>query len=96
MISGLLPSAEAVEKSLWSLLESIPGAEATAENARHIPAIQTYSGKCRAWIRLALMQKELAEFVAKLVDMDILPQVGCWSSKYDGTSQNTGSRNRCY
>lgn len=75
MISGLLPSAEAAEKSLWSLLESIPGAEATAENARHIPTIQTYSGKCRAWIRLALMQRELADFVAKLVDMDVLPQV---------------------
>lgn len=74
MISGLIPSAESYERSLWCLLESIPGAEATAENARHIPTIQSYWGKCRAWIRLALMQKQLADYVAKIVDMDLLSQ----------------------
>ncbi|XP_003745845.1 RUN and FYVE domain-containing protein 1 [Galendromus occidentalis] len=75
MIPGLLPSSDASEKSLWNLLESIPGAEKTAENARHIPTIQSYRGKCRAWIRLALMQKQLADYVSKMIDMDLLSQL---------------------
>lgn len=73
------------DRTLWSLLESIPGAEHTTESVRHMPSIHTPLGRCRAWIRMALMQKHLADYIAQLQDCnEILNQVSLPSFVNEG------------
>lgn len=75
-ITALLSVSPDPDRTLWSLLESIPGAEHTTESVRHMPSIHTPLGRCRAWIRMALMQKHLADYIAQLQDCnEILNQI---------------------
>ncbi|OQR76580.1 RUN and FYVE domain-containing protein 2-like [Tropilaelaps mercedesae] len=75
-VSALLSASADPDRALWSLLEAIPGAGHTTESARHIPSIHTPIGRCRAWIRMALMQKHLADYIAQLQNCsELLQQV---------------------
>lgn len=59
-------------KDLWPVLEIvshfIPEASDITKSARDLPNARTWIGKCRAWFRLALMQKRLADYFMLLVD----------------------------
>lgn len=75
-MSALLSMSSDPDRALWSLIERIPGAKQTTETVRHMPSVQSPIARSRAWIRMALMQKHLADYVAELQNCgDLLEQV---------------------
>ncbi|XP_051779424.1 RUN and FYVE domain-containing protein 2 isoform X2 [Erpetoichthys calabaricus] len=58
-------------KSLWGPLELVeklcPEAGEIAASVRDLPGLKTPLGRARAWIRLALMQKKLADYLRCLI-----------------------------
>ncbi|XP_041921342.1 RUN and FYVE domain-containing protein 2 isoform X2 [Alosa sapidissima] len=58
-------------KSLWGPLEMVeklcPEAAEIAASVRDLPGLKTPLGKARAWLRLALMQKRLADYLRCLI-----------------------------
>ncbi|KAK7794004.1 hypothetical protein R5R35_007438 [Gryllus longicercus] len=60
------------KKELWGILQSVEqhcseAADITA-SVRDLPTVRTHMGRARAWLRLALMQKKLADYLKVLVD----------------------------
>ncbi|XP_063443984.1 RUN and FYVE domain-containing protein 2-like isoform X3 [Mytilus trossulus] len=59
-------------KDFWSVLESIeklvPEAGEITTSVREMPHIKTPLGRARAWLRLALMQKTLADYFKVLIE----------------------------
>nr|CAG4644696.1 EOG090X043H [Leptodora kindtii] len=60
------------KKELWDLLQSIEkythDAHDITASVRDLPTVKTSLGRARAWIRLALMQKKLADYIKILLD----------------------------
>ncbi|CAB1338584.1 unnamed protein product [Coregonus sp. 'balchen'] len=58
-------------KSLWGPLEMVeklcPEAGEIAASVRDLPGLKTPLGRARAWLRLALMQKRLADYLHLLI-----------------------------
>jgi len=58
-------------KELWDLLQNIELLDTDAQDitasVRDLPTVKTTIGRMRAWLRLALMQKKLAEYFRILV-----------------------------
>uniref|UniRef100_A0A8C7U0J4 RUN and FYVE domain containing 2 n=1 Tax=Oncorhynchus mykiss TaxID=8022 RepID=A0A8C7U0J4_ONCMY len=58
-------------KSLWGPLEMVeklcPEAGEIAASVRDLPGLKTPLGRARAWLRLALMQKRLADYLRLLI-----------------------------
>ncbi|XP_006630503.2 RUN and FYVE domain-containing protein 2 isoform X4 [Lepisosteus oculatus] len=58
-------------KSLWGPLELVeklcPEAGEIAASVRDLPGLKTPQGRARAWLRLALMQKKLADYLRCLI-----------------------------
>ncbi|MGH0131798.1 UNVERIFIED_CONTAM: hypothetical protein FKN15_059900 [Acipenser sinensis] len=58
-------------KSLWGPLELVeklcPEAGEIAASVRDLPGLKTPLGRARAWLRLALMQKKLADYLCCLI-----------------------------
>ncbi|KAJ8248257.1 hypothetical protein GJAV_G00240080 [Gymnothorax javanicus] len=58
-------------KSLWGPLEMVeklcPEASEIAASVRDLPGLKTPLGRARAWLRLALMQKKLADYLRCLI-----------------------------
>ncbi|KAI7805570.1 RUN and FYVE domain-containing protein 2 isoform X3 [Triplophysa rosa] len=66
-------------KSLWGPLEMVeklcPEASEIAASVRDLPGLKTPLGRARAWLRLALMQKKLADYLRLLITRkDILSE----------------------
>ncbi|XP_038061877.1 RUN and FYVE domain-containing protein 2-like [Patiria miniata] len=60
------------KKSFWGALESLEKtmseAEEITDSVRNLPGIKTSLGRGRAWLRLALMQKNLADYFKALLE----------------------------
>jgi RUN and FYVE domain-containing protein 1/2 len=60
------------KKELWDLLQSIerycPEAQDVTLSIRDLPTVKTHTGRSRAWLRLALMQKKLADYLQALIE----------------------------
>ncbi|XP_054266520.1 protein RUFY3-like isoform X5 [Macrosteles quadrilineatus] len=60
------------KKELWDLLQVVeklaPEAADITTSVRDLPTVRTHMGRARAWLRLALMQKKLSDYVKVLVD----------------------------
>lgn len=60
------------KKELWDLLQSIekycPEAQDVTLSIRDLPTVRTHTGRSRAWLRLALMQKKLADYLQALIE----------------------------
>ncbi|XP_048361547.1 RUN and FYVE domain-containing protein 2 isoform X2 [Sphaerodactylus townsendi] len=58
-------------KTIWGPLELVeklyPEAEEIAASVRDLPGLKTPLGRARAWLRLALMQKKMADYLRCLV-----------------------------
>ncbi|XP_054838351.1 RUN and FYVE domain-containing protein 2 isoform X1 [Eublepharis macularius] len=58
-------------KTIWGPLELIeklyPEAEEIAASVRDLPGLKTPLGRARAWLRLALMQKKMADYLRCLI-----------------------------
>jgi len=61
------------KKELWDLLQTIEKTKNEASDmttsVRDLPTVKTSLGRARAWIRLALMQKKLADYLKVLIDL---------------------------
>jgi len=59
------------KKELWDLLQKVEKLDAEATDitasVRDLPTVRTAVGRARAWLRLALMQKKLADYFRVLV-----------------------------
>merc|ERR1712013_717285 len=60
------------KRELWDLLQNVErfdyaAADITA-TVRDLTTVKTAAGRARAWVRLALMQKKLADYIKILVD----------------------------
>lgn len=59
------------KKELWDLLQKVEKLDAEAADitasVRDLPTVRTAIGRARAWLRLALMQKKLADYFRLLV-----------------------------
>ncbi|CAH1129107.1 unnamed protein product [Ceutorhynchus assimilis] len=60
------------KKELWDILQTVekytPEAQDITASVRDLPTVRTHMGRARAWLRLALMQKKLADYLKVLVD----------------------------
>lgn len=60
------------KKELWDLLQSIekycPEAQDVTLSIRDLPTVRTHTGRSRAWLRLALMQKKLDMYLQALIE----------------------------
>lgn len=60
------------KKELWNVLEAVekymPEASDITSSVRELPSVKTHLGRARAWLRLALMQKKLADYFRMLID----------------------------
>nr|CAG4651728.1 EOG090X043H [Triops cancriformis] len=60
------------KKELWDLLQLIekycPDAADITASIRDLPSVKTHMGRARAWLRLALMQKKIADYLKVLLD----------------------------
>lgn len=71
---GLKPKKALIgtKKDVWDLLQSIEKHSSEAQNittsVRDLPSIKTQLGRVRAWIRIAMMQKKLADYLQILVN----------------------------
>ncbi|XP_043375247.1 RUN and FYVE domain-containing protein 2 isoform X4 [Dermochelys coriacea] len=58
-------------KTIWGPLELVeklyPEAEEIAASVRDLPGLKTPLGRARAWLRLALMQKKMADYLRSLI-----------------------------
>lgn len=45
-----------------------PEAQDITASVRDLPTVRTHMGRARAWLRLALMQKKLADYLKVLID----------------------------
>jgi len=59
-------------RDLWDLLQTVEKVDLSAEDitatVRDLTTVKTSAGRARAWLRLATMQKKLADYVKILVD----------------------------
>jgi len=59
------------KKELWDLLQKVEKLDAEAADitasVRDLPTVRTAIGRARAWLRLALMQKKLADYFRLLI-----------------------------
>ncbi|XP_033124545.1 RUN and FYVE domain-containing protein 2-like isoform X2 [Anneissia japonica] len=67
------------KKEFWSALEVVekimPEAKDITDSVRNLPGLKTNIGRSRAWLRLALMQKKLADYFRALIERkDILSE----------------------
>uniref|UniRef100_A0AAR5NXL0 RUN and FYVE domain-containing protein 2 n=1 Tax=Dendroctonus ponderosae TaxID=77166 RepID=A0AAR5NXL0_DENPD len=60
------------KKELWDILQMVekyaPEAQDITASVRDLPTVRTHLGRARAWLRLALMQKKLADYLKVLLD----------------------------
>ncbi|KAL1492248.1 hypothetical protein ABEB36_012726 [Hypothenemus hampei] len=60
------------KKELWDILQMVekftPDAQDITASVRDLPTVRTHLGRARAWLRLALMQKKLADYLKVLID----------------------------
>ncbi|KAJ1521923.1 hypothetical protein ONE63_002259 [Megalurothrips usitatus] len=60
------------KKELWDILQLVekyaPEAQDITSSVRDLPTVRTAMGRARAWLRLALMQKKLADYLKVLID----------------------------
>lgn len=60
------------KRELWDLLQNVEKFDQAATDitatVRDLSTVKTPAGRARAWVRLALMQKKLADYVKVLVD----------------------------
>ncbi|CAH1405701.1 unnamed protein product [Nezara viridula] len=60
------------KKELWDLLQWVEKftteAQDITSSVRDLPTVRTQMGRARAWLRLALMQKKLADYLKILID----------------------------
>ncbi|XP_060524952.1 RUN and FYVE domain-containing protein 2 isoform X2 [Cylas formicarius] len=60
------------KKELWDILQMVekytPEAQDITASVRDLPTVKTHMGRARAWLRLALMQKKLADYLKILID----------------------------
>ncbi|GIY75059.1 RUN and FYVE domain-containing protein 2 [Caerostris darwini] len=60
------------KKELWNVMEAVekymPEASDITSSVRELPSVKTHLGRARAWLRLALMQKKLADYFRMLID----------------------------
>ncbi|XP_077285023.1 RUN and FYVE domain-containing protein 2 isoform X2 [Arctopsyche grandis] len=68
VLSGLLGP----KKELWDILQMVekfaPEAQDITASVRDLPTVRTAMGRARAWLRLALMQKKLADYLRVLLE----------------------------
>ncbi|XP_055853361.1 protein RUFY3 isoform X2 [Episyrphus balteatus] len=59
-------------KELWDLLQSVENycieAQDITASVRDLPTVRTHIGRARAWLRIALMQKKLADYLQALIE----------------------------
>nr|CAD7425196.1 unnamed protein product [Timema monikensis] len=60
------------KKELWDILQMVEkytiDAQDITSSVRDLPTVRTHMGRARAWLRLALMQKKLADYLKILFD----------------------------
>ncbi|KAL1374393.1 hypothetical protein pipiens_004928 [Culex pipiens pipiens] len=60
------------KKELWDILQSVERycveAQDITSSVRDLPTVRTHMGRARAWLRLALMQKKLADYLQILIE----------------------------
>ncbi|XP_058463476.1 protein RUFY3 isoform X2 [Malaya genurostris] len=60
------------KKELWDILQSVERycveAQDITSSVRDLPTVKTHMGRARAWLRLALMQKKLADYMQVLIE----------------------------
>ncbi|XP_061508826.1 RUN and FYVE domain-containing protein 2 isoform X4 [Anopheles gambiae] len=60
------------KKELWDILQSVERycveAMDITSSVRDLPTVRTHMGRARAWLRLALMQKKLADYLQVLIE----------------------------
>lgn len=60
------------KKELWDIMASVEKyaqeAQDITASIRDLPTVKTHIGRARAWLRMALMQKKLADYIQALVD----------------------------
>ncbi|KAG8033965.1 hypothetical protein G9C98_008446 [Cotesia typhae] len=60
------------KKELWDILQLVekycPEAQDITASIRDLPIVRTAMGRARAWLRMALMQKKLADYLKILID----------------------------
>ncbi|XP_050296605.1 RUN and FYVE domain-containing protein 2 isoform X2 [Anthonomus grandis grandis] len=60
------------KKELWDILQQVekyaPEAQDITSSVKNLPTVRTHMGRARAWLRIALMQKKLADYLKVLID----------------------------
>ncbi|KAK7083958.1 RUN and FYVE domain-containing protein 1 [Halocaridina rubra] len=60
------------KKELWDLFQMVEKwsyeAQDITSSVRNLPTVKTHIGRARAWLRLALMQKKLADYFRLLIE----------------------------
>ncbi|XP_076054246.1 RUN and FYVE domain-containing protein 2-like isoform X2 [Oratosquilla oratoria] len=60
------------KKELWDLFQMVEKwsyeAQDITASVRDLPTVKTHMGRARAWLRLALMQKKLADYFRQLIE----------------------------
>lgn len=60
------------KKELWDILQSVEKycieAQDITTSVRDLPTVRTHMGRARAWLRIALMQKKLADYLQALIE----------------------------
>ena len=60
------------KRDLWDLIQTVekvePGCGDITDTVRQLTSVNTGAGRVRAWLRLAVMQKKLADYIKILVD----------------------------
>ena len=60
------------KRELWDVLQHVEKLDLSAvditSTVRDLTTVRTSSGRARAWVRLALMQKKLADYMKLLID----------------------------
>lgn len=60
------------KKELWDILQSVDKycfeAHDITASVRDLPTVRTHMGRARAWLRIALMQKKLADYLQALME----------------------------
>ncbi|KAL1123187.1 hypothetical protein AAG570_002274 [Ranatra chinensis] len=60
------------KKELWDILQMVEKLNIEAQDitssVRELPTVRTQMGRARAWLRIALMQKKLADYLKLLID----------------------------
>uniref|UniRef100_A0A286Y1K4 RUN and FYVE domain containing 2 n=1 Tax=Cavia porcellus TaxID=10141 RepID=A0A286Y1K4_CAVPO len=70
-LKGIRKSFLSYNKTIWGPLELVeklyPEAEEIGASVRDLPGLKTPLGRARAWLRLALMQKKMADYLRCLI-----------------------------